>query len=36
MRYVRDLNANGKKLYECQNNVCPHYKKAGWRFQASK
>lgn len=35
MRYVKDLNANGKKLYECQDNTCNHYKKTGWRFQLS-
>lgn len=36
MRYVKDLNKNGKQLYECQNSTCRHYLKAGWRFQASK
>jgi len=35
MRFVKDLNNKGKKLYECQNITCPHYKKTGWRFQKS-
>lgn len=36
MRYVKDLNATGKQLYECQNNTCPHYKKTGRHIQGSK
>ena len=35
MRFVKDLTPGGKKLYECQDNTCKHYKKAGWRFQVS-
>lgn len=35
MRYVKDLNASGKRLYECQDNTCKHYKRTGWRFQLS-
>lgn len=36
MRFVDDIGDKGKKLYECQNNTCPNYIKAGWRFRASK
>ena len=35
MRYVKDLNARSKRLYECQDNTCKHYKRTGWRFQLS-
>lgn len=35
MRYVKDLNSTGKKLYECQDNSCPNLKASGRRFQVS-